>query len=143
MLTKSVTEPQATQIVEKYNAFVSLIDELDLTTAADAKPLLDVGVNPPRFPVLSMTICQGREVVAALGAQKPGQWTGQALASIVEWQLGHPTGTKDECIAWLKDERDAGRIKSEDPPRTSAPGQAKRPKDNDGAAKKARHTSQV
>lgn len=54
--------------------------------------------------------CKGREVVKILGAASPGPWTGQVLARIVEWQLEHPQGTKDECEAWLRAEQAAGHI---------------------------------
>jgi len=33
--------------------------------------------------------------------EKPGPWTGRALAQVIEWQLEHPNGTKEECIEWL------------------------------------------
>jgi tRNA nucleotidyltransferase (CCA-adding enzyme) len=32
------------------------------------------------------------------------------LARLVEWQLEHPVGTKDESETWLKAEHEAGRI---------------------------------
>jgi tRNA nucleotidyltransferase (CCA-adding enzyme) len=49
-------------------------------------------------------------VVQTLGANKPGPWTGQVLAKVVEWQLGHPDGSKEDCKFWLKDELKAGKI---------------------------------
>lgn len=82
---------------------------------------------------------QGREVVRALAAAKPGQWTGHVLARVIEWQLANPAGTKDECAAWLCAERDAGRIVVADAGGTTASeGKAKRGKNSEGAAKKAR-----
>lgn len=36
------------------------------------------------------------------------------LARIIEWQLAHPNGSKDECTSWLATERDEGRIVTED-----------------------------
>lgn len=41
---------------------------------------------------------------------KPGKWTGRVLARIIEWQLDHPTGTKEDCEEWLRNEYAAGRI---------------------------------
>jgi tRNA nucleotidyltransferase (CCA-adding enzyme) len=35
---------------------------------------------------------------------------GQVLAKIVEWQLEHPDGGKEECKSWLKEELKEGRI---------------------------------
>jgi len=49
-----------------------------------------------------------------MGASKPGPWTGQVLARMIEWQLEHPNGTKDECEKWLKVEHEAGRIHVEE-----------------------------
>lgn len=46
----------------------------------------------------------------ALEAGKPGAWTGQVLSRVVEWQLEHPEGTRDQCIAWLQAERAVGKI---------------------------------
>lgn len=89
---EELNDQVASVAVERYNAFVGLIEELNLTTSADAKPLLD-----------------GREVVSIFSS-KPGQWTGAALARVVEWQLAHPKGTKEECTEWIKGERQAGRI---------------------------------
>ncbi|KAF7986165.1 hypothetical protein HWV62_38552 [Athelia sp. TMB] len=87
---------EASTIINKYNTFLQRIEELGLPNDVDAKPLLD-----------------GRRVSQLLGA-KPGQWTGQVLAKVVEWQLGHPDGTVAECETWLKGEHEAGRIRAED-----------------------------
>ncbi|KII94426.1 hypothetical protein PLICRDRAFT_172076 [Plicaturopsis crispa FD-325 SS-3] len=105
----------AAKIVETYNAFLTRVVDLDLPSTVDAKPIVD-----------------GRTVVAALGASRPGQWTGQVLARVVEWQLAHPKGTQEECVAWLKAEQAAGRVQVDDAP----PATAKRPKPADGAASK-------
>lgn len=53
---------------------------------------------------------QGRQVVETMGVSKPGAWTGQVLARVIEWQLEHPDGTRTECEAWLKAEHGAGRV---------------------------------
>lgn len=45
-----------------------------------------------------------------LGATKPGPWTGQVLAKVIEWQLDHLEGTSNECEAWLKAEHEGGNI---------------------------------
>lgn len=57
-------------------------------------------------------------MVSILSAKKPGQWTGQVLAKVVEWQLEHPLGTKDQCVVWLKQEHQNGNISTEDPERS-------------------------
>jgi tRNA nucleotidyltransferase (CCA-adding enzyme) len=36
------------------------------------------------------------------------------IKRVVEWQLEHPKGTKGECLAWLKEEKSAGRIDIEE-----------------------------
>lgn len=81
-------------------------------------------------------ISQGRRVVLVMGANKPGVWTGQVLAKVMEWQLGHPNGTPEECETWLKAEQEAGRIIVEE----NVPSQGKRSKgpNNDSVAKKAK-----
>jgi tRNA nucleotidyltransferase (CCA-adding enzyme) len=116
-------------VIEKYNNFVSRVEELELPDDVDAKPILDVsfaivmGCRGIRHNAL--TYPQGREIVQVLGATKPGQWTGQVLAEVVKWQLGHPREPKERCEEWLKAELVAGRISIEDvAPNT----QMKRPK---------------
>jgi tRNA nucleotidyltransferase (CCA-adding enzyme) len=54
---------------------------------------------------------QGKDLMAVPSAPKqPGPWTGRALAQVMEWQLEHPTGTKEECIAWLDEKFTQGLI---------------------------------
>ncbi|KAJ3775317.1 hypothetical protein FB446DRAFT_416636 [Lentinula raphanica] len=96
--------PAVSEKINRYNTLVRRVVELNLTTAVDAKPLLD-----------------GREVVSLFDA-KPGPWTGAVLARVIEWQLEHPKGTKDECSKWLKEQHSSGSIViAEQPP-------SKRPK---------------
>ena len=64
---------------------------------------------PPCFISSRIFPTLGKEVVKLLGAT-PGPWTCQVLARVVEWQLEHPEGTKQECEAWLRAEHEAGRI---------------------------------
>ncbi|KAF8665065.1 hypothetical protein AX16_000533 [Volvariella volvacea WC 439] len=84
---------EARKIIQVYNDFASRVEQLGLENAGDAKPLLD-----------------GREVVAALGASKPGPWTGKALSKVIEWQLENPGGTKEACREWLQGQKDAGLL---------------------------------
>ncbi|KAL1699400.1 hypothetical protein EV121DRAFT_265176 [Schizophyllum commune] len=84
---------KAASTIALYNEFARLVHELDLAGAGDMRPVLD-----------------GREVVSVLGAARPGPWTGKVLARVVDWQLEHPGGTKDACVAWLKEEHAAGRL---------------------------------
>ncbi|RDB28981.1 CCA tRNA nucleotidyltransferase, mitochondrial [Hypsizygus marmoreus] len=86
----------ASQLIELYNTFVERIEELDLLDMVDARPLLD-----------------GREVMSILNA-KPGAWAGQVMAKIIVWQLENPQGTKDDCTAWLKEERRQGKLQVDD-----------------------------
>lgn len=71
---------------------------------------------------------QGRELVRIIGVAKPGPWTGQVLAQVVEWQLEHPDGTKQECETWLQAEHAAGRIHTDVPSTITRPTQSKRGK---------------
>ncbi|KAF8823861.1 hypothetical protein HHX47_DHR9000095 [Lentinula edodes] len=82
----------ASEKITIYNRFVERVEELALTSAVDAKPLVD-----------------GREIVSLLNV-KAGPWTGTALARVVEWQLEHPEGSKGECLMWLKEQLSAGTL---------------------------------
>ena len=92
---------------------MSRVKELGLDTAVDAKPLLDVRSYPFAFVARTESRVQGKEVVCILDAGKPGAWTGKVLASIVEWQLEFPEGTKEECEQWLRAQQAAGKISFE------------------------------
>jgi tRNA nucleotidyltransferase (CCA-adding enzyme) len=51
---------------------------------------------------------------------------------VIEWQLRQPDGTRDECEAWLKAEKQAGRIRVEE---IARPGPAiKRGKVSEGSS---------
>ncbi|KAH7929375.1 hypothetical protein BV22DRAFT_1002853 [Leucogyrophana mollusca] len=82
--------------IERYNAFTRRVEELGLDSAVDAKPILN-----------------GHEVTKALNA-KPGPWAQTILNNVMKWQLDHPSGTKEECLIWLKAEQDAGRVNLDD-----------------------------
>ena len=71
-----------------------------------------------------------------MGVNKPGAWTGQVLAKVMEWQLEHTNGTREECEAWLMAEKKAARIIVGE----NAPSQGKGSKghNSDSAAKKAK-----
>ncbi|EAU92989.2 transfer RNA nucleotidyltransferase [Coprinopsis cinerea okayama7 len=84
---------RASALVERYNQFATLVEELELYDAGEMRPLLD-----------------GREVSTALGAKKGGPWLAEALSKVVEWQLDNPQQNKEQCTAWLKREREEGRI---------------------------------
>ncbi|KAG8909753.1 CCA tRNA nucleotidyltransferase, mitochondrial [Tulasnella sp. 417] len=82
----------ASEVIELYNGLAKKVEELELEDAILAPPMLD-----------------GKEVCALLG-MKPGVWMSNALAKVVEWQLGHPTGTKEECGEFIKEEVKGGRL---------------------------------
>ncbi|KAH7883919.1 hypothetical protein F5I97DRAFT_1930135 [Phlebopus sp. FC_14] len=86
----------AANCIHRYNAFVSRVEELGVDKAVDARPLLN-----------------GNEVIKVVGS-KPGPWTAVLLAKIVEWQLEHPDGSKDECKNWLERECSSGAINIQD-----------------------------
>jgi len=110
----------AAEVIGRYNDFANRIEELGLQEDVDAKPILD-----------------GNEIVQILGASKPGQWTGKALAEVVKWQLGHPGEPKERCGEWLKEEFAAGHIAIEDVgPSSHVKRQKNGPKET--AAKKSR-----
>lgn len=78
----------ASKIIQSYNSFVEKIHQLDLANDVEARPILN-----------------GREVVAALGVDKPGPWVGKVLDDVIEWQLGHPQQSKDDCLQWLTSQK--------------------------------------
>lgn len=45
---------------------------------------------------------KGRDIRVTFGVAKDGPWIGKVLEDVVEWQLAHPSGTKDDCLQWLK-----------------------------------------
>ncbi|OAX34827.1 hypothetical protein K503DRAFT_697989 [Rhizopogon vinicolor AM-OR11-026] len=87
---------EAAESVRRYNSLTSRIEELGLDRAVDEKPIVD-----------------GQAIAHAV-AEKPGPWMKAMVNRIVEWQLEHPEGTKDDCLAWLKEEKSAGRIDMEE-----------------------------
>lgn len=42
--------------------------------------------------------------MSTLGVAKPGPWMTKVLEDIIIWQLGHPTGSKEECAEWLREQ---------------------------------------
>ncbi|OCH92693.1 hypothetical protein OBBRIDRAFT_726351 [Obba rivulosa] len=110
-------EHGANQLIQSYNAFASRVDELALQSMVEAKPILD-----------------GRDVVRVLGAKSPGAWVGPVLSRVIEWQLDHPEGTKQECETWLASEHAAGRITTQ----ASPPAGKRKEGNTDSAAKKAK-----
>ena len=77
-----------------------------------------------------------------LGAARPGQWTGEVLARVVEWQLAHPPpeGSKEAAEAWLREEHAAGRINTENPPSGVMPSKRGKDAGKDGKTKKAKRS---
>lgn len=117
------------------------IEELGLHTSVEAKPILDVSrvsLSAIDVDFIFSEIYQGRQVNEAMGASKPGPWTGQILARVIEWQLEHPDGTMVECEAWLRAEREAGRIRIEENCVADSAGKRTKASGNDPATKKAK-----
>lgn len=78
-------------------------------------PSLMYVVDPLPHPFsCTQSSFQGREIVLALGANKHGAWVGDTLAKVVEWQLEHPQGTRDDCLLWLEHEHMSGNLRFED-----------------------------
>jgi hypothetical protein len=98
--------------VAKYNNFVTVIDDLQLSDAADLAPLLNVSIEYISFiSSLLLGYIQGREILGIVGKNfKPGPWTQLLLGKIIEWQLENPSSDKVQCETWLKDSLASGRI---------------------------------
>lgn len=88
---------QASHIIEKYNNFAQEVEDMKLQEVGEMGYILD-----------------GHETVATLEAKSPGPWLGEVRNKLIEWQLEHPEGTKNDCIDWLKDQRRQGHIQVEE-----------------------------
>lgn len=77
------------------------------------------------------------EVVKIIGS-KPGPWTRQVLTQIIEWQLGNPHGTMDECEEWLRAEKAAGRIRTDENAKLGSVGKRGKVSEDASVAKKAK-----
>ena len=86
---------------------------------------------------------QGREIVRIIGVAKAGPWTGQVVTQVVEWQLEHPEGTKEECEQWLQTEHAAGRININVPSTVTRPPQSKRGKGTSEGEKRKKLKSAI
>ncbi|KAK9894794.1 poly A polymerase C-terminal region-like protein [Cystobasidium minutum MCA 4210] len=93
LILEVAARPHALQdIIAAYVRFVDRIEELELDTRAFEKSRLD-----------------GMETIKLLGI-KPGPITSALLQKVVEWQLDHPEGSKEECGQYIKAEYAAGHI---------------------------------
>ncbi|KAG2160099.1 uncharacterized protein EDB93DRAFT_1261421 [Suillus bovinus] len=95
-LVSASSSEEAADCVQRYNALTRRVEELGLDKAVDAKPILD-----------------GQAIARAMD-ENPGPWMKAMVNRVLEWQLGHPDGTQDDCLAWLKEEKSAGRIDLEE-----------------------------
>lgn len=66
----------------------------ELVAAAEAFGLADCWQWKP--------LLDGKQVMVAVGMTQGGPALGKLMDRVVNWQLGHPEGSKDECEAWLK-----------------------------------------
>lgn len=70
-----------------------------------AKPI----VCPLLQALMTFFDIQGMEIIKLLGI-KPGPITSVLLQKVIEWQLDHPDGSKEECGEYIKAEYEGGRI---------------------------------
>ncbi|KAG1749677.1 uncharacterized protein EDB91DRAFT_1327149 [Suillus paluster] len=91
------------ECIQCYNALTRRVEELGLDKAVDAKPILDVR----NFDLTGQAIARAMD-------EKPGPWMKAMVNRVIEWQLGRPDGTQDDCLAWLKEEKSTGRIDLEE-----------------------------
>lgn len=64
---------------------VHAAEKLGLSHCWEWKPLLD-----------------GKAVMALVGMKYGGPALGQLMEKVLDWQLAHPGGSKEECEAWIK-----------------------------------------
>lgn len=72
---------------QRYENFISLIHQEDLTGAAGLKPILD-----------------GKMLASILNATR-GPWMSKAVEMVIEWQFENPHGTKDEAAEMIAGRR--------------------------------------
>lgn len=53
-------------------------------------------------------VLDGKRVMAAAGMTQGGPALGKLMDEVVAWQLAHPAGTAEECLAWLGQRREGG-----------------------------------
>lgn len=96
---------------KKWEAFVDKIGDLGLDEAIDRPLLLDVSrshiIHPGTLAAciaagLMGLIRQGKSLQSLL-AIKPSPLLMVILRAVNVWRLDHPSGTKEECEAWVKD----------------------------------------
>jgi len=112
----------ASAILCRYNDFIDTINGLGLQNDVDSKPLLNVGPHPSLSVAAQHSDpLQGQEIKHTFGVTKIGPWVGKVLEDVVEWQLAHPSGSKEECIKWLKgcnlDSYTSGEPEPKNPPK--------------------------
>jgi tRNA nucleotidyltransferase/poly(A) polymerase len=66
----------------------------ELVAAAEAFGIADCWQWKP--------LMDGKQVMAAVGMKQGGPALGKLTDKVVDWQLGNPQGSKDECETWLK-----------------------------------------
>lgn len=79
----------AADIMEKvssnYERLLATISDLELENVSSMKPLID-----------------GKYISMALG-RKPGPWMSSVTGEVLKWQLDHPEGTQEDCIAHIRE----------------------------------------
>lgn len=72
------------RVITSYEGLLTTIRDQDLMGVATLKPIVD-----------------GKVISAALG-RKPGPWMSSVTGEVMKWQLDHPEGSADECIAYIR-----------------------------------------
>lgn len=73
------------KISSRYESLLTTIKDYKLENVSTMKPIVD-----------------GKVISKALG-RKPGPWMSKVTGEVLKWQLDHPEGTQDECIAYIRD----------------------------------------
>ncbi|TPX32712.1 hypothetical protein SmJEL517_g04241 [Synchytrium microbalum] len=80
-------DTNATQLLlEDYQSLFLRVQDLGLLDVYSLKPIID-----------------GREVSSLLNL-RPSPQIAEALERVIEWQLEHENGTREECIEWLREQ---------------------------------------
>lgn len=79
-----VSKAVVDQVAANYECLLATIGDLNLTDVSAMKPLVD-----------------GKLISKYLG-KKPGPWMSSVTTEVLKWQLDHPEGTQDECLAHIQ-----------------------------------------
>ena len=125
--------------MQRYHEYTAKVEELGLGKAIEEKPRIDVSLRRAldtwvlpfeevdHGHTLYQTT-QGNELNAVLGL-KPSQLTKYLMLEVVRWQLDNPSGTAEDCKAFLLKSQAEGTLPTMESLGLGAPANKKRRRD--------------